>query len=593
MLRYRLRGDPVESLKKRGESVVLRGGARLYSAGDEADAVYHVVSGRLRVLSGAAGSPETVREVGPGEWLGAVSVFMGRPRSAGVVAIRDTRLLKIDAEAFAAAMRRAPEELWAFGRMCLENVVQRQQLAKARRRRTNLRTVAVIPAEPDLPVQAFGTALATALEAQGPVQRLDAEAVDAALGAGAAATPVTREAEHLRLIDWLTGCEREHQYVIYQADRPDDEPWTRRCLRQADRILVLARPDRPPQTPAALQVLERDQIPADTEMVFLPAADAKAHLTPWTWRERCRANFHHWVDLAEPRSCARLARLLTGQALCLVLGGGGARGAAHLGLLYELEARGLEPDMVAGTSIGALIGGMVAQGWSADTIREKLQHLFIDNNFLNDYAVPRVALINGRRMRRALESVFGDSRIELLSRPFFCLSTNLTRGESMIHNRGPIVHWLVASSSVPGVAPPVAFHGDLLVDGAVLNNLPANIMQEYGRGEVIASDVTAPENLQIPGTEVGDREPAPLPRRGRDTNLFKIMFRSATLLSPEQREARRAASDLYLAMPVGPVGMFDWSRTDQLIDEARAYAGREIDQWLEARNREPSSSSSA
>ena len=581
MLGFSRQSDPAHLLRKRGKPVLLRGGTRLYSAGDASDAVYLLESGRVRVLVAEEGGPRTVREAGPDEILGAVGVYTGSPRATTAVAVRDTRLLKVPSEEFGELMRRNPDALWAFGQLCLDNVSRRHSALQARRLRSNVRTVAVLPAEEDLPVDAFCAALEQALGRQGSCRRLQPEVIDSALGAGTAATPVTDESAHVELLDWLAACEQDHAHVIYQAQRPADEAWTRRCLRQADRILVLTRPDRVAQQPPALAALREELAPAAVEMVFLRDGTAAEALTPWTWRERCGAEFHHWVQLDDARPCDRLARMLTGQALCLVLGGGGARGAAHLGLLQEMEARGLEADVIGGASVGAYIGVMVAMGWSATQIGERLQHQFIDNNFLNDYAVPRVSLISGRKVRREMDAQFGDRRIEMLDRSFFCVSTNLTRGEPQVHWRGSIAHWLLASSAVPGIVPPVAFHGDLLVDGAVLNNVPVDLMQALGRGPVIASDVTAAEHLDLDGAEAGDKKS----RQRGDTNIFKILFRSATLLSPEEREARRRAADLYLRMPVAGVGMFDWALRDKLIEDARAYAGPLLDQWLKGREK--------
>lgn len=586
MLGFSRQSDPATLLRKRGTPVLLRGGTRLYRAGDASDAVYLLISGRVRVLLEDSDGARTVREAGPDEILGAVGVYTGSVRATTAIAIRDTQLLKLPSDEFSDLMRRNREALWAFGQLCLNNVNRRHGALQARSLRSNVRTVAVIPAHEGLPVSAFAAALQKSLTAMGSCCRLDAAAIDSQLGVGRSATPVDDEAAHLELMDWLAACEQDHAHVIYQAEQPDDAPWTRRCLRQADRVLVLARADQAARIPPVLAALDQDLAPAATELVFLTGDGHAAALTPWTWRERCAAEFHHWVDLTAANPCDRLARMLTGRALCLVLGGGGARGAAHLGLLLEMEARGLAVDVVGGTSVGAFIAALVAMGYSPQEIGEQLRHFFIDNNFFNDYTVPRVSLIGGRKAKRELETLFGDTRIEMLQRAFFCVSTNLTRGEPQVHWRGSLAHWLLASSAVPGVVPPVAYQGDLLVDGAVLNNVPVDLMQALGRGAVIASDVTAEEKLDI-------ADPAEPGGKRAQTNIFKILFRSATLLSPEERAARRRAADLYLRMPVAGVGIFDWELSDQLIQDARAYAGPALDAWLESTAQDSSRSSAA
>ena len=102
---------------------------------------------------------------------------------------------------------------------------------------------------------------------------------------------------------------------------------------------------------------------------------------------------------------------------------------------------------------------------------------FVDKNYLNDYVWPSVSLIRGRKFLKRLRSVFGDTRIEDLRVPYYCISTNLTRGRQEVHDSGSLAVWVGTSMCVPGIAPPVAWNGCLLVDGAIANSLPVDIMR--------------------------------------------------------------------------------------------------------------------
>ena len=136
-----------------------------------------------------------------------------------------------------------------------------------------------------------------------------------------------------------------------------------------------------------------------------------------------------------------------------------------------------------------------------------------------------------RRARQHLEQIFGSTRIEEMRGYFACTTTNLTRARAEIHDRGLLAHWLVASMSVPGVAPPVIYNGDVLVDGGVLSPVPSGLLADLGRGPVLASDVSADERFGAGSGEGGLRA-------GEDVNIFRVLYRTATLSTEEELEAR-------------------------------------------------------
>ena len=121
-----------------------------------------------------------------------------------------------------------------------------------------------------------------------------------------------------------------------------------------------------------------------------------------------------------------------------------------------------------------------------------MRRSFVDTNPLNDYTLPLVSLVSGRKVTRLLRREFDDSRIEDLPLPFFCVSSNLSSGQLAVHRRGELWRWLRASVAIPGVLPPVVHHGELFVDGATINNLPVDVMRDMpASGRVIGVDVGA------------------------------------------------------------------------------------------------------
>jgi predicted acylesterase/phospholipase RssA len=267
---------------------------------------------------------------------------------------------------------------------------------------------------------------------------------------------------------------------------------------------------------------------------------------------------------------ASIARQLTGRGIGLVLGGGGARGFAHIGLVGALEDLGIPVDVCGGTSMGAFVAALLAAGYDSKDMLRIARETFVDNNFLNDYLLPRVSLIRGRKFLNRLRILFGDRVIEELRTPYFCVTTNLTRASIGVHSDGPLYLWLATSMSVPGFAPPMAYQGDLLADGAVMNALPTDVMQSLARGPIIASDVSSEGGPKLEG--ITGPDPEALLRRGAGISLVDLLFRTATLTSESGSAARAERADLYLRMPVAGIALFDWKKLEETVERGYKFA---------------------
>ncbi|WP_420464722.1 patatin-like phospholipase family protein [Panacagrimonas sp.] len=552
----------LDQLAARTEVVAIRSGQVLIEIGTSADHLYILAVGRLRVRL-ADGT--VVNEIGRLEPVGEISLLSGEARSATVYAVRDSKVLKIDRAAMMQVFDAHPAALLEVSRTVIERLRQNQRaatLAAGRR----WRSFALLSASPGLDLAGFAQDLLQTLANCGSAELMNAARVDAELGVGAAQTPIGGGEAEDRLIQWLQSREMASRHLLYVGDG-DTSAWSQRCLRQVDRVLVLADAHQEPAAPhPTLDMLRRSGVRAPVDLVLL-----RAHTTPpgraAVWRDRVGAGAHYFVRPHQLRDVAHVVRSLTGRALGLVLGGGGARGFAHIGLIRALEETGIEIDAIGGTSMGAFFAALQASGFSSYEMLRIARDTFVRRNLLNDYLFPSVALIRGRKFLRRMQEIFEDRRIEDLRTPFFCVSTNLTRGCAQVHDRGPLSTWLATSMCIPGVAPPVAYRGDLLVDGAVINSLPTDVMQDLERGPIIASDVSTEGGIGAPGIEGPD--PECLLRwqaQGKRPSLFSILFRTATLTSESGVAARAARADLYLRMPVGGIGVFDWKRIDELVE---------------------------
>ncbi|MES1953426.1 patatin-like phospholipase family protein [Salinisphaera hydrothermalis] len=575
----------LRTIAARAEWVEIGGGEYLFRAGDDSDALYVIVSGRIRVVRPREDGPSMhMGELGAGEMVGEISIIREQKHSADGLAMRDTQLLRISRAQFESLVSRHPQAMLQVTRLIADRLSDMLPMA-SRDSVQSGRTYAVVPAHPGVDVAGFSRALSSALAAYAPTLRIDATRVDAALGPGTADADLGAGESHRALTRWLTHLEERYRYLIYQGSAEPDA-WTRRGLRQADRVLIVAYGDQRPFLSRNLAWLGEQALRAPMEIVLLYGEDDEH--SALGWRRVANAGFHHRVARDyPPAQMGRVARLISGRANCLVLGGGGARGFAHVGLVRALHEKNIPIDAVGGTSMGALIAGMIAMGDDATTMLARLRETFVTGKYLNDYSLSRISLITAEKFRRQLGAIFGDRLIENLELPFYCLSTNLSRSVPVVHDEGELATWVAASMAVPGIAPPTVHRGELLVDGGLLNAIPFDTMAEMGRGHVIVSDVSSESTLTV---EMADDSPTTsllsLGAAGRHLNMFRILFHTATLSSDRERREIDARADLALHMPVEGVGMFDWDTLDDVVYRGYCHADQKLDEWqaaLEAR----------
>lgn len=569
-----LSGSALDQLAARTVIRELSSGETLLEIGSPADSLFIVAVGRLRVV---LGDGTVVNDIGRLEPSGEISFLSGEPRTATVYAVRDSKVLEIDREALYEVFVRHPSALLEMSRTVIRRLRQNQRAASLAASRRS-RCYALLPASAAVDIQDLARGLGTALSICGDVQVLDAATVDAALGPGTAATPIGDGEREDRLIHWLQEREIAHRHLVYVADAAGGH-WSRRCMRQADRVLVLADSRQPPRMSALIEDLRSSGLRTEIELLLVRPDQAPAGAV-LEWRALVGASAHYFLRPGVVRDVDRLARSLTGRALGVVLGGGGARGFAHIGLMRAIEELGLQVDVAGGASMGAFISALVASGYRSEDMLRIARRTFVDRNLLNDYLFPSVSLIRGRKFLTGLREVFGEVQIEDLRTPFYCVSTNLTRGRVQVHDRGPLDVWLGTSMCIPGVAPPVAYKGELLVDGAVINSLPTDIMQAMERGPIIASDVSTEGGIGAPGIEGPDPEGLlHWTHADKRPSLFAILFRTATLTSESGVAARAEKADLYLRMPVNGVGVFDWKKIDEVVDRGYRHAMEQLPQF--------------
>ena len=535
-----------EDRHTRASWFALTGGEQLFAAGDEADSLYLLRSGRLGVFRHEEGHPtQFLGVVRPGEPVGEMALIAGAPHSASVVALRDSEILALPRADFFDAVRTRPEVMIELSRLMLHRARERNSGA------AEPSVFGFIGAR-DRPIRPFIDRIAAAVEASGyTCQVIDHSALSS-------------------VSEWFSRVEDSHDYVIYVAER-DEPSWAALCARQVDRLFVIG--DALTAPPPRMQTRESGYHQF-TDLILLrdPRMSRPANTAVWL-DALDPVRWFHAVE-GSAVDAARIARLVTGTAVGLVLSGGGARAYAHIGAIRALHEAGVGFDFLGGSSMGAVIAAGPALGWSDDELERRIRRAFVTSDPLSDLAFPIVAMTRAGKVARLLQDAYGDVDIADLPLPFFAVSSNLTTGSIEVHRRGLLRRAMRASISIPGVMPPVVIDGQVLVDGAVIKNFPTDVMRQLNAGPIIGVDMS-----QARGVDPTALENPPSWWRWILSGAWKagppivsILMRSATITTDAEVERSRLDSDLLiLPQPTGSE-IRDWKLYEPVVAAGHAAA---------------------
>lgn len=236
----------------------------------------------------------------------------------------------------------------------------------------------------------------------------------------------------------------------------------------------------------------------------------------------------------------------------LALGGGAAKGFAHIGVIKMLEANGLTPDMVAGTSAGSLVGALYASGMDAFALQEKA--VALDEASIRDLQWSAGGLVKGQKLQDYVNAQVNQRPLEKLGKPFVAVSTRLEDGKRTVFARGNTGQAVRASSSIPGVFEPVLIGGQHYVDGGVVSPVPVDAVRELGADIVIAVDISDKPRGQKPG------------------NLLGTMGQSLAIMGQKLGQAELTRADITVRPKVLDMGPADFNQRAQAIIEGEKAA---------------------
>jgi NTE family protein len=236
-----------------------------------------------------------------------------------------------------------------------------------------------------------------------------------------------------------------------------------------------------------------------------------------------------------------------GRRLGLALGGGGARGLAHIGVLKVLEEEGLAAEFVAGTSVGSLIGALYCCGYGWRQLHELARTT--DWSDLVTFTVPRLGLVNARKLEHLVDRLAGGRTLEQLPIPFRAVAVDITAGEEVVLAQGSVSQAVRASASIPGIFEPVRWEGRLLVDGGLLNNVPSDVVRDMGADVVLA--------VNLSGERVKSRPP---------DNILDVLLYSLEVLIYGQGQRGTAAADVPVVPDLAGFSYRNLGRLKEMVE---------------------------
>ena len=547
------------------------GGSLLLRQGDVAEDAWLVRAGRLEVVRDAVSGERHVSWLGPGALIGETALLTDARRTASVRAVRDSVVARLDRTTFLTLIQRSA----AFA-ATVARVVATRSVGDADTGVRRARTFAIAPLIDQARLAHFVGELGAAFKREGvDAAIVSAEVLDDALGAQASATRRGDLGEG-EIIAWLDRLERRHDAVVLVCDAEVDS-WTRRALRQSDHVLMVA----DATTTSALRPLEMalfgegaEQYLGQRHLVLLQQAGITEARETAAWLAVRPRYTHHHVRDGVASDLARFARRITGRAVALALSGASSRAPAHFGVARAMNDLSLPIDLTSGSSSGAGVAALLTLGLPLD---ECLTHAtaIISQGAptLRQMQPPLTALTSGAAADRSLQMVFGDRQLEDQLIPAVLMAVDIRRHRAVQLTRGPIWKLVRASGSLPVLWPPVWHEDDLLVDGGIINYLPAEVFgDETTAGLVIASNLDATAGQGAPVFEDALRNGtthsgwAELWRRALHKEskhapaLLDILFHTMAIPSFQQQDGLAALARrdnvCMITPPLGSYGLF-------------------------------------
>lgn len=531
-------------------------GQYVFQQEEPGHAFYIVLSGRFRVLQNSSEGIYILGDIAVGEPIGEFSLFTRELHSASVVALRKSTILCLEDDDYTSIVKEFPSFANKITRFIIERM-RRNALQK--KIDAAPKNIAVVNLQPEKDVSAT-------------TAQIKEQLINMGL--------------EITIYDSLSISEKNYESTFDNMDKNtglnilvcDNEhtEWAKQSIAYCDLVIVATdfyADSNLYEIEKLLDLYSKNVLNKKIYLLLLHPEEAYLPDNTKRWFEDRFFDLHIHLRKNNLRDIRRFCRIITHQAVGLVLGGGGARGFAHTGVVKALLEAGLEFDFVGGTSAGGLYGTAITH---ADFDMEKIMRLckLAAKSKLtsNDYTLPFVSLMSGKKVRRFLEAMYNDSFIEDLWVNSFCVSTNFSNASITVHENGLLRKQVEASIAIPGVFPPVIINQNLHIDGGVIDNLPVEAINKKPVRYTIAVSLSAENTAVVKLKEVPSSWKMfwdKITNSGREKlpGLSSILIDSITINSRHKQEQSRPHVSLYIELDLKEYKFLDWNHWEQIIQK--------------------------
>lgn len=574
----------VEHVAARVSEIRCTAGEVACRMGDPGDRVYIIARGRLKVTVPVRGEQERLLTyLGRGDYFGEVALLTGGKQAATVTAILDSDLLVLERDSFFQLFEEHPQIaknlIYTLGFRFSQTLVGKRRMTSPKvlgvfttgRRETELLNTVVS----ELVQQDERIILLTDRNTEHESAPCSREPLGLEPGHGVQTQSITSRLHELG---------KKNQRII--LDLPLGVQIDRcRCLfNQCDELLWLVSADHEDVCRQVFVELTQQEPALGVQSCVVRVLADGAQVAPppheaWSTAEsHIVAEFGSGPELRSKREkhgVDRIVRHLKGVSIGLALGGGGARGLAHLGVLRAFDKAGISFDLMAGTSSGAMMGIGYASGYEPDFALENFARTLSPSRLFR--LIPGggrwYLQLNYRRgaWDRMLRPYLYDWRLEQFQLPFFPVAVDLVTGSQVVRRSGDAIYALLESINLPVVSAPIRRRGMALVDGGVLNNLPADVLTKEGADFVVGVNVTA----KLPQEFAGNRPDTPESNMKR-AGVVETIFRVMEMQAHELNTIRARGVDLLIEPDTSAFNFADFRRADELAAVGEAAAEEAI-----------------
>jgi predicted acylesterase/phospholipase RssA len=526
-------------------------GQYLFKEGDAENALYIVLSGRLRVLQQGEHGQQVLGDIAAGEPVGELALFTKEPRSASVVAIRKAAVLQIDEADYNALVNQYPN----FGFMLTQFVIKRlRRSAFQQKTGAAPKNIALIKLKSDYDFAPWTDRMFYELGIMNKHINVIYPNEQSLENPNAVFEDV-EDSDGLNIMV----CDAEHL------------SWAEQCITYCDLVVVATEADEVSDLypiEKHLNLYAANILNKKIYLLLLHPENAPMPKNTRRWFEHRNFDMHLHIRANTPKDTRRFCRILTHQAVGLVLGGGGAKGFAHVGVAKAMMEAGIEFDFVGGTSAGALFGvGLTVADFDMLKVRQLCQVGAEKKLTSNDYNLPFVSLMTGKNLQEVLE----ETHLEDLWVTTYTVSTNYSTASIKVHQSGLARQKVEASIAIPGVFPPVIIDKHLHVDGGVMDNLPIEAMYQKPVSHVIAISLSAQAHhlvdiKTIPSAWAILVNLFTKKHRYHLPKMPSLLINSLTLNSVQKQANAKSQVAIYIEMDLKTFGFLDWTKWQALIE---------------------------